>query len=61
MEFDNILLTSSGLESLCVNLCIYRIKKKIWPLTHIRILFPLNSLRKNIWNSTKYGICIDID
>ena len=34
---------------------------ELWPLNYIKILFPVNILRTNGWNFTKFYICIHID
>ena len=34
---------------------------ELWPLTYVRISFPLNIFRTNEQNFTKLCICIDID
>ena len=52
-----LILTRSGLVSLCVDL--HTFLKEFWPLTDVRISFPLNIIRMNGWNMTKIGICID--
>ena len=61
MEFDNILhtgyaliLTRSGLGSL-----FFANLKKVMAI--VRILYPLNILKMNLWNLRKFCICIDID
>ena len=33
----------------------------LWPLTDVRILFPLNILGTIGWILTKFCLCIDID
>ena len=34
---------------------------ELWPLIDVRILFMLNILWINLWNSIKFCLCIDID
>ena len=40
---------------------IHRLLSELWLLTLVRILFPLNILRMNEWNSTRFCIHFDID
>ena len=34
---------------------------ELWPLIYIKILFMVNFLWINMWISSKFSICIDID
>ena len=40
---------------------IYTFVPELWPLIYAKISFPLNILRANLQNFTKFYICIHID
>ena len=43
----------------CGNIC--KFIKELWPLTHVRFLYPLNISRMNEGNLIKFCIWIDVD
>ena len=60
MEFDYfanaLILTRFGLGWLCVH--FHKCLKELWPLTNVRISFPLNILGMNGWNLTKFVLIL---